>query len=108
MLIASPPNTLQTALLGLLNTKCLNPHSKSSAVPNSSLTIVVGDRLACSLTAEALSLWGILCIQEEKMHKVQPIQGIVVGLLALIKYLYLSGDKCLIFLCALKSFVNSW
>lgn len=54
VLIASPPNTLWTALLGLLNIKCLNPHSRSSTVHNSALPILVKDTLACSLIAEAL------------------------------------------------------
>lgn len=40
------------------------------------------------------------------MQEVDSLQGIVVCLLALIKYLYLSDDKYLICLCALKHFVS--
>lgn len=56
VLIANSPNTLWTAFLEHLNIKCLNPHSTSSAVHNSALTILVKDRLACSVIAETLPL----------------------------------------------------
>lgn len=41
------------------------------------------------------------------MQEVDSIQGIVVCLLALIKYPCLSDDKCLVCVCALKNFVSS-